>query len=178
MKTISAEELKEHQKEKEQILLDVRTPAEYSSAHLKGAINIPLGSTNLENFIKEQSSNKNPIYVLCQSGKRAETVCSSFSDINSNLILVKGGMNECKEAKMDRIEGKGAISLERQVRIAAGSIVLVGFLASKLYATEWIYLSAFVGAGLIFAGVTDSCAMGLILAKMPWNNRNNSSCSR
>lgn len=176
MKAISAEELKGFVEEGKQILLDVRTPAEFSSSHLKGATNFPLGSSELESFIKEQSPNKNPIYVVCQGGKRAETVCTSFSNIHSNLILVQGGMNACKDAGIERIEGKGVISLERQVRIAAGAIVLTGFLASKLFAPEWIYLSAFVGAGLIFAGVTDSCAMGLILAKMPWNKVCNTSC--
>jgi hypothetical protein len=63
------------------------------------------------------------------------------------------------------------ISLERQVRIAAGAIVLSGVLLACLVNFNFIWLSGFVGAGLIFAGITDFCGMGLLLAKMPWNKR-------
>lgn len=68
------------------------------------------------------------------------------------------------------IEGAKTISLERQVRIAAGSLVFIGALLSYVVHPAWIALSAFVGAGLVFAGITDTCGMGMVLARMPWNN--------
>ncbi len=68
------------------------------------------------------------------------------------------------------MRGKKAISLERQVRIAAGSLVLLGVALAYFVHPYLIGLSAFVGAGLVFAGVTDTCGMGMMLAKMPWNN--------
>jgi hypothetical protein len=67
------------------------------------------------------------------------------------------------------VRGKKAISLERQVRIAAGSLVLLGVIGSLLIHPYVIGLSAFVGAGLLFAGITDTCGMGMLLARMPWN---------
>ena len=67
------------------------------------------------------------------------------------------------------VRGKKAISLERQVRIAAGSLVLLGAVLGWLVHPAFVGLSAFVGAGLVFAGVTDTCGMGLLLARMPWN---------
>ena len=69
-----------------------------------------------------------------------------------------------------RSAGK-VISLERQVRIAAGAMVLTGVLLARFVNFNFIWLSGFVGAGLIFAGITDFCGMGLIIAKLPWNKR-------
>jgi hypothetical protein len=67
------------------------------------------------------------------------------------------------------VRGKATISLERQVRIAAGSIVLIGTLMGAFVHPAFLGLSAFVGAGLVFAGITDTCGMGMLLARMPWN---------
>lgn len=68
------------------------------------------------------------------------------------------------------------IGLERQVRIAAGAIVLGGVLLAQFVNPALIWLSGFVGAGLIFAGITDWCGMGMLLARMPWNQRGAGSC--
>jgi hypothetical protein len=75
----------------------------------------------------------------------------------------------CVEVGLPVVRGKKTISLERQVRIAAGLLVLIGSLLGWLVHPVFIGLSAFVGAGLVFAGVTDTCGMGLMLARMPWN---------
>lgn len=176
MKQISVKEFEKLRHSAEHIVLDVRTPAEFSASHLESAKNYPLGSTLLESFVKENADSNKPIYVLCQGGKRAETVCNTFAGIHDNLVLVQGGMNACKSEGLATIQGEGVISLERQVRIAAGLLVLLGVIISQIVIPEAIYLSAFVGAGLIFAGITDTCGMGLMLAKMPWNNSCNTSC--
>ena len=83
--------------------------------------------------------------------------------------VVEGGLSAYVEAGGDTVKGKVRISLERQVRIAAGSLVLFGVLMGFFVHTVFLILSAFVGAGLIFAGITDWCGMGILLAKMPWN---------
>ena len=83
---------------------------------------------------------------------------------------VEGGTQAWDAAGLPVIRGQKAISLERQVRIAAGSLVLTGAVLSHWVHPWWIGLSGFVGAGLIFAGITDTCGMGLLLARMPWNN--------
>ncbi len=180
MKNINATLLKNelNKTETPSVLVDVRTRAEYSSSHIEGTLNLPLGTKELEDFITNEKISKKRIFILCQSGKRAENACKQFSAINDNLTLVEGGLNACKQSGIATIEGKGSISLERQVRISAGLLVLFGILASQWLFTEAIYLSAFVGAGLIFAGITDTCGMGLALSRMPWNNCNNSICHK
>jgi hypothetical protein len=84
------------------------------------------------------------------------------------VVNIEGGTLACVEAGLPVVRGKKAISLERQVRIAAGSLVLLGAALSFVH-LAFIGLSAFVGAGLVFAGITDTCGMGMMLARMPWN---------
>ena len=86
-----------------------------------------------------------------------------------NVVNVEGGTQACVSAGLPVVRGKKAISLERQVRIAAGSLVLIGAVLAWLVHPAFIGLSAFVGAGLVFAGITDTCGMGMLLARMPWN---------
>ena len=83
----------------------------------------------------------------------------------------------CEQAGLPMVRGRRAVSLERQVRIVAGLMVLVGAVLGFFVHPYWIALSAFVGAGLVFAGVTDTCGMGLMLAKMPWNQVSGNGCS-
>jgi hypothetical protein len=85
------------------------------------------------------------------------------------VVNVEGGTQAWDEAGLPVVRGQKAISLERQVRIAAGSLVLLGALLGYFAHPYWIALSAFVGAGLVFAGITDTCGMGMLLARMPWN---------
>ena len=87
-------------------------------------------------------------------------------------MIVEGGIGALDNAGASLQKGQGTImSLERQVRIAAGSLVVIGVALGTLV-NPWFYgLSGFVGAGLVFAGVTDTCGMGMMLARMPWNNR-------
>jgi hypothetical protein len=83
----------------------------------------------------------------------------------------------CQTVGLPLAQGKKAISLERQVRIAAGSLVLLGLVLGWLVHPYFLGLSAFVGAGLFFAGVTDTCGMGMLLARMPWNQCDAGTCS-
>ena len=87
----------------------------------------------------------------------------------ANVISVDGGTDACIADGLTIERGKKAISLERQVRIVAGSMVLVGAVLALTVHPYWAALPAFVGAGLVFAGVTDTCGMGMLLMKMPWN---------
>jgi rhodanese-related sulfurtransferase len=155
-------------------LIDVRTPLEFKQAHVPQALNIPLDSLAPTKLIESgQLPAEAPIYILCRSGQRAIKAAEEFSRNGfTNAIVVEGGTLAWIEAQLpvNRSE-TGAISLERQVRIAAGSIVLAGFLLGW-FINPWFHiLSGFVGAGLIFAGITDWCGMGLLIAKAPWNKR-------
>ena len=87
----------------------------------------------------------------------------------SNIINIEGGTSAWQDANLPVVKGKKAMSLERQVRIAAGSLVVIGAAVGQFVHPGGFGLSAFIGAGLVFAGVTDTCGMGMMIAKMPWN---------
>ncbi len=85
------------------------------------------------------------------------------------MVNVEGGTQAWDQAGLPVVRGQQAMSLERQVRIAAGSLVVLGSALGAFVSPYWIGLAAFVGAGLVFAGITDTCGMGMLLARMPWN---------
>ena len=151
-------------------LIDVRTPAEYREIHAEGAELAPLDRLDPIAIMADPSgSPTEPIYVICKSGSRARQACEQFLAAGiANTVCVEGGTSAWEQAGLPVVRGKKTMSLERQVRIAAGAFVVIGAALSLLH-PWWIGLSAFVGAGLVFAGVTDTCGMGLLLARMPWN---------
>jgi rhodanese-related sulfurtransferase len=109
------------------------------------------------------------LYVVCQSGSRGRQACERFLKAGyRNVVNVEGGINAWVAAGLPAVQGKSTISLERQVRISAGSLVLLGVALSFVH-PAFIGLSAFVGAGLLVAGLTDTCGMALLLARMRWN---------
>ena len=154
-------------------LLDVRTPGEFESVHVPGARLIPLDELDAGAFLKQRGKADQPVYVLCQSGGRARKAIEKLQQAGfGGGVLVEGGTQAWIDAGLPVTrDGAGVISLERQVRIAAGSLVLTGVLLAYFVHPGFIALSAFVGAGLVFAGITDWCGMGLLLAKLPWNQR-------
>jgi rhodanese-related sulfurtransferase len=171
MTTIAAPELLMKARSGEKIeLLDVRTPLEFRSVHVEFAKNIPLDQLDPESIKRERRDGSVPLYVVCQSGGRSKQACDRLEAAGvANIINVVGGTAACVDAGLPIVRGKKAMSLERQVRIAAGSLVLIGCLLGLFVHSYGIGLSLFVGAGLVFAGVTDTCGMGMILARMPWN---------
>ena len=147
-------------------LIDVRTPAEFREQHAAGARNVPLD--RLAPDALEKSAG--PLYVICRSGGRAEQACRKLIAAgHAGAVSVEGGTLAWERAGLPVVRGKKAVSLERQVRIAAGALVLLGAVLA-LAVSEWFaLLPAFIGVGLVFAGVTDTCGMGMLLARMPWN---------
>lgn len=175
--TIRTENLyQEIQKDPEIKLIDVRTSGEYGSEHIQGSKNLPLGSKELSSFIESNKNSK--VYIICQSGKRASMACENLSKLSENLVLVEGGVNAWKEKQFEISKGKGVISIERQVRIICGFLILSGIILSQSINPSFIFLSAFVGIGLAFSGITDTCAMGILLTKMPWNNNLKADCHK
>ena len=152
-------------------LIDVRTPVEFREVHLNFARNIPLDQLDPASILKTRSgSAAEPIYVICKAGGRGKQACEKFINAGFvNVVNIEGGTTACVDAGLPVVRGQKAMSLERQVRIAAGSLVLTGVILSYLVHPYFVGLSAFVGAGLVFAGITDTCGMGMILARMPWN---------
>jgi len=149
-------------------VIDVRTGAEYAGEHIPGARLIPLDQ--LEARLDEVRAVSAPRLMLCRSGGRAGLAKQTLEKHHvGGLTVVEGGIGAYAAAGGKTVKGTSVISLERQVRIAAGCLVLLGVLAGAFLHPAFLFLSGFVGAGLVFAGVTDWCGMGLLLAKMPWN---------
>jgi len=169
--TISPQQLADLCKSGQIDLLDVRTPVEYRELHAADARNVPLDRLDPATVMQARNGSKDgPLYLICRSGSRGRQACEKFLAAGfTNAVNVEGGTLAWAECGLPVVRGKKAISLERQVRIAAGSLVLLGALLCWLVHPAFIALSAFVGAGLAFAGITDTCGMGLLLARMPWN---------
>ena len=160
-------------------VIDVRTPVEFREVRAVVARNIPLDLLDPAAVMTKRNGNAHePLYIICRSGSRASLACQKFVDAGyENIVNVEGGTLAWDEMGLPVIRGKKTVSLERQVRIAAGTLVLLGAVLGFFVHPYFIGLSAFVGAGLMFAGITDTCGMGLLLAKMPWNQRKEQSCS-
>jgi rhodanese-related sulfurtransferase len=155
-------------------ILDVRTAAEVKAAGLPDCLHIPLHDLTPERLqaeIKKSGKNGAQVYLLCQGGKRAEMAADQLKGkFNAELVIIEGGMNAVKQSNIPLAEqGKNVIPLERQIRIVAGLLVITGAALGTWVNPAFYGLSAFVGAGLVFAGVTDICAMGMLIAKAPWN---------
>lgn len=170
--TISAEKLDSMIRSGQTIhILDVRTGLECKTEQLGcNFIHIPLHELNAEKFVKDYGATigQDPLYILCRSGGRAMKAAQMLEAHIPNLVIIEGGITACKTCSMP-IKRTQTLSLERQVRIAAGSFVLIGALLGFLVSTAFFFICAFVGAGLVFAGITDKCGMALILARAPWN---------
>lgn len=169
--TISPRQLHEiMQSGRRVVLIDVRTPVEFREVHASPARNLPLDRLNTAAFAGERFGAEEPLYLICQAGGRGAQACEKLAKAGySNVVNVEGGTQAWVEAGLPVARGPKAMSLERQVRIAAGSLVLIGALLGYFAHPYWIALSGLVGAGLVFAGLTDSCGMGMLLARMPWN---------
>ncbi|MEM9445327.1 MAG: rhodanese-like domain-containing protein [Verrucomicrobiota bacterium] len=154
------------------LLVDVRTKPEYEAMHARGAEHLPLDSLTIEKAseLRRKVFEDEQILLLCKSGKRASRAASIFSKAgHPDVCVVEGGTDQWVQANLPHLRGPKMMSLERQVRIAAGVLVAVGAALTYWVNPAFTIVPAFVGCGLVFAGLTDWCGMGLLLAKMPWN---------
>jgi len=153
------------------LLLDVRTPAEFEEVHIEGAVLHPL--TELDPAeVKKLAEGRSACFIICRSGGRARQAAEKLAAHGlPALHVMDGGMQAWESEGLPVNRGRKTISLERQVRIAAGALAFTGSALGYFVSPLWFALSGFVGAGLMFAGITDTCGMAMILARMPWNNR-------
>lgn len=149
-------------------LLDVRTPAEFETVHIPGAYNVPLDllkehREELRNHLDED------VVLICRSGVRASQAEQALAGVGlPNLKVLDGGMLAWQSANAPVKQGQQRWDLERQVRLVAGSIVLLSVVGSVFVpGLKWV--AGFIGAGLTFAAVTNTCAMGMMLSKLPYN---------
>ncbi len=151
-------------------VIDVRTRPEYEEERVPGSIHIPLHKVG--RFVDELADSD--VAVICRTGKRAAKAAKKLP----NAQVVHGGIQAYKRAGGSVEGGLVRWSVQRQVRLIAGSLVLVGVLLGWAINPWWFVLSAFVGAGLVFAGVTDSCGMAKLLARASWNSCSDAEISR
>lgn len=167
MNTISATALSGMQKTGTVHLIDVRTPAEYGAVHATGAVNIPLDKLEPSALAY---CNSDPVYLICKSGVRAKKAMDKLAEAGfTNTFEVEGGTDAWVGSKLPVQKGRKALGLEQQVRIIVGTMALTG--AGIVLAGHPIGLAlvAMMGVGMVFAGVTDTCGMAMLLAKAPWN---------
>ncbi len=169
MQSITAEELKKrlHDGDIDEVLVDVRENVEFKGKHIQGAKNIPLGTVR---DAVDKLKAIGTVYVHCASGARSSQACSLLSDAGVNVVNIEGGITAWERAGFEVVgSGKNVIPIIRQVMIVAGALVLLGIALGTWVNAWWYALSAFVGGGLFFAGVSGICTMSYILARMPWN---------
>lgn len=149
-------------------LLDVRTPSEFENAHIGGAYNVPLDQLNEHS--RELRAADGAVVLVCQSGQRAQRAEAVLREAGmANMRVLDGGMKAWLAAGLPVRRIRARVSLERQVRIVAGAITAIGAIGALTISPLLAVVPALIGSGLVFAGVTDTCAMGMLLAKLPYN---------
>ena len=151
-------------------LIDVRTPAEFREVHVPFARNVPLHELDPASFKDLQRHTPEAIvYLICRLGQRGAEACTKLRDAGVNAINVEGGTLAWDAAGLPVTRGRKTIPLDGQVRIAIGLIVLASAALAAIVHPYWIALAAFMGAGLVFSGISGFCGLAQILARMPWN---------
>ena len=155
---------------KSAVLVDVREADEYARAHIDGAVSAPLSRWEAAPF---SASPGRDVIFTCRSGARTQGACERLArGIEGDAYVLDGGIDAWQRAGLPvEIDRTAPLEIMRQVQIAAGSLVLLGILLGMSIAPAFYGIAAFVGAGLVFAGVTGFCGMARLLAVMPWNRR-------
>ena len=151
-------------------LIDIRTPDEYTKEHIKGAINKTLNELNSHDFFEDEI-----VVFHCQSGNRTRQAEGFFSKLPiKNVYILKGGINAWKKEKLQTvINAKTPFPIMRQVQIIVGFMVVLGIVLSYTISPWFNILSAFFGAGLLFAGLSGTCALANVLMLLPFNKIKN-----
>ncbi len=153
----------------------VRSETEFAAGHIPGAKCIPLQQLPL----RHADLGDGDLVLVCEAGPRASMAQKDLTQHSGRVFVLDGGMRAWREAGLPVIAPLRTYwALERQVRLGAGALVLIGIALTLLVHKAWILIPAFVGAGLTFAGATDICVMGKLLAHMPWNQLRNGNVQR
>lgn len=148
------------------VLVDVRNPIEFEAEHIAGAVNLPLET--LDSHCNEVPRT-GQLVVICRSGKRAERGAYTLMGQGFQPKVLAGGMVAWRKAGLPIKEGKKRLPIERQIQLIVGSAVLTGVLLGVFVNTWFLMIPGFFGAGLTFAGLSGTCALGILLGKAPWN---------
>jgi rhodanese-related sulfurtransferase len=146
------------------LIVDVRLPAEYRALHLEPSLSMPLDELARR---RAELPRHRDLVLVCRTGARARVAAEQLRDFPTRVL--EGGLVAWQAAGYPVTEGKTHVSLERQVRIAAGALASVGGVLAVTVSSWFGLLPALVGAGLVYAGVTDRCGMAMLLARLPYN---------
>lgn len=150
--------------------INVCTPDEYAAKHIEGVKSMPLDDLALR---ADELKGKNTIYVHCRSGARSQRAIETLErlGIQAELVNVEGGLMAWETAGLKTASTSSRLPMTQQVFVAAGSLILIGVGLTLWQGIGFLIIPGFIGAGLLFAGVTGWCGMALLLSKMPWNNK-------
>ena len=148
------------------LVVDVRLPAEYQAVHLEPSLLLPLDELARR---RDELPRDRELVLVCRTGSRARLAAAELAGFRTRVL--EGGLVAWQEAGHPVVEGKAHMSLERQVRIAAGALASAGGVLAVAVSPWFGLVPAFVGAGLVYAGVTDRCGMAMLLGKLPYNRR-------
>lgn len=160
------------------LVVDVRSPAEYGEAHVPFAVNQPLPDLDARALRADIEKNGKRLVFICKSGTRGRSACEKAIAAGITAVCnVDGGTGAWIDAGFPVIRGTKSFSVERQARVVIGSMVLVGVVLGSLVHPFLLGIAVFFGAGLLYAGLFDSCPLANCLASMPWNRRKPGCCA-
>lgn len=169
MKNVDVKTLKNWLDNEEAVLIDVREIAEHENQRIAGATLIPLAEITKE---KLPDIKNKKLVIHCQGGKRSLNACQKLmaENIGCEIYNLEGGINSWCGQGCDVISTKKFfLPVDRQVQLTIGSLVFISSMLGYFFNINFLFISGFFGAGLIFAGLTGNCTLAKIIAKMPWN---------
>ncbi len=153
-------------------VLDVSTPAEFRQEHLPSAINLPFNAVKTTRLLHDPAfAKEEPLFLTCRTGRRSALALEKFQKAGFlALFVLDGGTQSWSKAGLPTVRGeRPTLSLERQTRIGIGVLIAIGSFLGFTADIRFFAIPSFLGAGLIFAGITDWCGLALLLARAPWN---------
>jgi rhodanese-related sulfurtransferase len=170
LKLVDAKTLQEWIEEDVVLLVDVREPSEHAGEHISGSLLLPLSKFDP---LQLPHNPDKKLVLYCRTSNRSQQAAQKLLAAgHPEVTHLSGGMGDWKEQGLPtKINKNAPISLIRQVQITAGSLVFLGTMLGAFVSPAFLILSGFVGAGLMFAGITDTCAMAMLLAKLPYNQK-------
>lgn len=167
---IDARSLAAKLKSREFTLIDIRESDEYAREHIDGAVSLPLSRLEAGHVALRGTT---PVAFTCRTGMRTSSNCDRLAaHVGEPAYVLEGGLDGWKKAGLaTRADRKAPLEIMRQVQIIAGGLVLLGVILSATVNPAFIWLSGFMGSGLLFAGSTGWCGMAKLLSVMPWNRK-------
>ena len=155
-------------------VIDVRTPGEYASGHLPGALNIPLDHVRRALPEIQHAAERGDVLVVCASGARSENACRLLAEQGITTATLAGGTSAWAAdghalQHPAACDTRASWTMERQVRFTAGTVVLIGLVLGLLVHPAFQFLSAAIAGGLVFSALTNTCGMAVMLGKLPYN---------